>query len=186
MTLVFLCSGSVCESCLWTHVVAVAVETLCFCGISGFVFTVTMENEKGLLSPSYRWKYVVSPGKLMTEPGNEPMIQFWMSIPPLGKLRGCRAEPCLFLAQEVGAVLACCPQFWPFRLAPGDISKMYPSYGPLVLCQIRQNTSAAAGAYVCLTETFTSTYCFNFMETLEQFETSVQGHRRHFFTAFSI
>lgn len=52
------------------HVVTVAVETLCFCGISRFVFTVTMENEGGLLSPSHRWKCVVSPGKLMTEPGN--------------------------------------------------------------------------------------------------------------------
>ena len=85
--------------------------------------TVTTENEGGLLSRSYRWKYVVSPGKLMTEPGNESLIQFWMSIPPPGESWGCRAEPCLFLAQEVRAVTACCPQFWPFRHALGDISK---------------------------------------------------------------
>ena len=150
------------------------------CGISRFVFTVAMENEGGLLSPSYRWKCVVSPGKLMTEPGNEPMIQFWMSIPPLGELWGCRSEPCLFLAQKVRAVSACCPQFWPFRQALGHISKMCPSYGSLVLCHIRQNTLATAGAYVCLTKTFTLLYCFNCMETLEQFETSVQGHSRHY------
>lgn len=93
MTLVFLCSGPVCESCLWIHVVTVAVETLCFCGISRFVFTVTMENEGGLLSPSYRWKCVVSPGKLMSEPGNEPMIQFWMGIPPLGESQGSGLSP---------------------------------------------------------------------------------------------
>lgn len=70
-----------------------------------FVFTVTTENEGGLLSPSYRWNYVVSPEKLMSEPGKKPMTQFWMGISPLGESRGCRAEPCLFLAQEVKAVL---------------------------------------------------------------------------------
>lgn len=94
--LVFLCSGPVCESCLLAHV-TVAVDTLCFCVISRFVFTVTMENEGGLLSPSYSWKYMVSPGKLMTETGNESIMQFWMSIPPPGESWGCRAQPCLFL-----------------------------------------------------------------------------------------
>lgn len=111
MILVFLCSGPVCKSCLWTHVVSVVVATLCFCGISMFVFTVTTENEGGLLSPSYRWKYMVSPRKLMTEPGNEHMILSWMSIPPPGELSGCGAEPCLFLAQEVRAHWHAIPSF---------------------------------------------------------------------------
>lgn len=66
MILPFLCSGSVCKSFLWIQVVTIAVETLCFCDISRFVFTVTMENEGGLLSPPCRWKYLVYLGKLMT------------------------------------------------------------------------------------------------------------------------
>lgn len=40
----------------------------------------------------------------------------------------------------------------------GHVQDTCPSCGLLILCQIRQNTSAAAGACVGLTETFTSTY----------------------------
>lgn len=115
VALVSLCSAFVCKSFLWIQVATVAVETFCFWDISRFVFTVTMENEGGLLSPPCRWKYLVSLGKLMTQPGNEPMIQFWMSIPSLGKSWGYRAELCLFSAHEVSAALACCPQFWIFK-----------------------------------------------------------------------
>lgn len=168
-------------------VLSLLLWRLCFCGISRFVFTVTMENEGSLLSPSYRWKYMVSLGKLMTELGNEPVIQFWMSAPPPGELWGCRAEPCLFLAQEVRAVSACCPQFWPFRHAIGNVSKTCAHPMVCVFCvrsgRIPQPLQVLMFA---LLETFTSTYCFNFMETLEQFETSVQGHCRPFFSVFGI
>lgn len=119
MTLVFLCSGSVYKSFLWIQVATVAVETLCFWDTSRFVFTVTMENEGGLLSPPCSWKYLVSLGKLMTQPGNEPMMQFWMSIPSLGESWGYRAELWLFSAHEVRAVLACCPHFWIFKHSLG-------------------------------------------------------------------
>lgn len=122
----FLCYGSVCKSFLWIQVVIVAVEILCFWTIPRFVFTVTMEIEGGLLSPPCRWKYLVSLGKLMTQPGNEPMIQFWMCIPSLGESWGCRAELCLFSACEVSAVLARCPQFWIFKHSLGASPRPVP------------------------------------------------------------
>lgn len=144
MTFIFLCSRPLSEFCLWTPFVTVAVETLCFCGISRFAFTVTMENEGVCylhLTDGNAWFLHGN----SWQPGNEPIVEFWMSTHLLSELWDYKAEICLFIVQEVSAMLLCCPEIWPLGHTLGVICS------PLVLYETRQNTSASGGVRVCFT-----------------------------------
>lgn len=121
ITLVFFCSGSMCKSFLWIQVVTVAVETLCFCDISRFVFTVTMEN-KGRFVISILQMEILGFSRETSDTcrkwAHDTVLDEYSFFGRVLGLQGW-ALPIFSSVKESNAVLACCPQFWTFRHSPG-------------------------------------------------------------------